>query len=1037
MGVHKLWDILEPSSKPVRLESLNDQRLAVDASIWLYQFLTAVRDKEGNSLQSAHLTGFFRRICKLLYFGIKPVFVFDGAVSPLKKDTIKKRNERRQGKRDDAAKTAKKLLALQLQNSVGSSGDKNTPRKANSPASMARSSKKPLVDYKDEWELPALEEFKYNKTDGRLSSMEEYQDVLNQIDDELTNVDLDSINPASKEFGKLPASTQYMILYALRMKSRLRMGYSKEQLEEIFPSSMDFSKFQIDMVQRRNFFTQKLLDSTGLHGQSYLSTGKIANEKNKEYQLIRTDTGWALSLENDDGSSIKKAIKLDDEQDPGAGEEEEEEDGDDLEWEEVDVDKAPEKEVIPDYSIKASLLASGGKISGSNRQGGQAFLDKRFESPSQKAYHSPYKKTVEYIDDVDNVDETSGKGVRNDMRNEVIKNSTSESNGSKNKVLNTDDKGDEDDYKTLVQEIEIMHSMKEAEKQRTAKSDLSLALREESVMTHQENKAAEQGDDHSDEGQINERFEQSGETLDQSGLRKHSITTEEHVFDDSEPEETAHRGSEPEPQRKKSKPAIPLPTWFDSSNVVDGTRSNGFGSINNEQDADEEEKQEENRKQEIAKLKPKTALDFSQWDNVEPERVIIDDDDIVPSNPVANEEKSFSGNVQKNVSIFGELESAKNGESTAAASNTTQMGIFGIEAQHIADSSTAIDLPDSSKAPANDSGEHQFSEDEEEDLKEQMQREENEYNTFLKPALTSSQVASAFIDNNEPEDYTELLEKRRKQKRDADEVTTAMIQEVQELLSCFGIPFVTAPMEAEAQCAELLHLKLVDGIITDDSDIFLFAGDNVYRKMFQEKNYVEFYDSFTIKDKLGLERMSLIELAHLLGSDYTEGVKSIGPVSAIEILAHFGDLQKFRDWYNESQFNEKKLAEEKGFEKSLRKKLVAKQVMLDAETFPSTRVTEAYLYPVVDQDKTKFVWGNPDLGQLRALLKGYVGWTKEKSDQVLIPLIRDMNKRKKEQKQKKVTDFFHQDYSSSSSIAGVGKRMESAMVSLRKKRGKK
>jgi 5'-3' exonuclease len=34
------------------------------------------------------IDGFLRRICKLLYFGVKPVFVFDGSTPSIKKKTL-------------------------------------------------------------------------------------------------------------------------------------------------------------------------------------------------------------------------------------------------------------------------------------------------------------------------------------------------------------------------------------------------------------------------------------------------------------------------------------------------------------------------------------------------------------------------------------------------------------------------------------------------------------------------------------------------------------------------------------------------------------------------------------------------------------------------------------------------------------------------------------------------------------------------------------------------------------------------------------
>ena len=47
-----------------------------------------MRDKEGRGLVNAHVLGFLRRICKLLFYGIKPVFVFDGGAPALKRVTI-------------------------------------------------------------------------------------------------------------------------------------------------------------------------------------------------------------------------------------------------------------------------------------------------------------------------------------------------------------------------------------------------------------------------------------------------------------------------------------------------------------------------------------------------------------------------------------------------------------------------------------------------------------------------------------------------------------------------------------------------------------------------------------------------------------------------------------------------------------------------------------------------------------------------------------------------------------------------------------
>lgn len=55
-----------PSGRLGTTEECTDARAVccADASIWLVQFIKAMRNQEGDLVRNAHLIGFFRRICK-------------------------------------------------------------------------------------------------------------------------------------------------------------------------------------------------------------------------------------------------------------------------------------------------------------------------------------------------------------------------------------------------------------------------------------------------------------------------------------------------------------------------------------------------------------------------------------------------------------------------------------------------------------------------------------------------------------------------------------------------------------------------------------------------------------------------------------------------------------------------------------------------------------------------------------------------------------------------------------------------------------
>lgn len=66
MGVTGLWRLLEPSGHQINIETLEGKVLAIDASIWLTQFVKAMRDDEGKMVRNAHLLGTLRRVVSSL-----------------------------------------------------------------------------------------------------------------------------------------------------------------------------------------------------------------------------------------------------------------------------------------------------------------------------------------------------------------------------------------------------------------------------------------------------------------------------------------------------------------------------------------------------------------------------------------------------------------------------------------------------------------------------------------------------------------------------------------------------------------------------------------------------------------------------------------------------------------------------------------------------------------------------------------------------------------------------------------------------------
>lgn len=1033
MGVTGLWTVVRPCARPIKLETLNRRRLAVDASIWIYQFLKAVRDKEGNALRNAHVVGFFRRICKLLFFGIKPVFVFDGGAPSLKRETIAARRKRREGHQEDATRTAEKLLAVQVQRLAEEEDRKRRERAHNRAGAEEEVPENPV--YVDEIGMSQKEKQKNRRflkqdayhlpelqvsfaemgapSDPRIMSHEELEEYARQFNtgEDVNLYDFSKIDFDGPFFQSLPASDRYNILSAARLRSRLRMGYSKEQLDTMFPDRMAFSKFQIDRVKERNDLTQRLLNINGMGDENYATTTRIAGEKDREYVLVKDDDvegGWALGiLSNKDEGRENKPIDVDQfgsSQLPEATNDS----GEDDDFEDVPVEGLNRLPKLP-------LLEPGA-------------FDK---------FINEQKQNMECQRTADEYDDSLFVGGPNDL-NSLFKEPKDE---------------EEEDLRRAIQ-MSLGTPDDDLAIDKPAWSSSSVAPIAPQKK-EPEPAPAEDEDDEMDlfaalaKAKITKPHNQPAPTNPFAG----SLPSGSKKFSREDPVFENAGGFERGGAEKEKPKAATLPPWFVQESqqkpLIEKEPEDQYSEMDLYQESVDAPILQSRRQAEIINVDEESeqpelidlgspasqkasqvglpAVSSSAGPQVAAADTILesqrhtcaaapqdlvataveshqDQDAAVPESPSqpGTVQQAYEPTERQNIEESGAVKpSPENNVPAGSRSSSPELEDVEISTGTVTAPINEAPPVNELEASANPRYDDQYSDPGDDELPEALAAEAEEHARFASTLNSKSEAQNAYDWESE---LKQLRSQHARDRRDADEVSQIMVAECQQLLRLFGIPYITAPMEAEAQCAQLVALELVDGIVTDDSDTFLFGGTRVYKNMFNQAKFVECYLADDLEKEYGLDRQKLIRFAHLLGSDYTEGIMGVGPVTALEILSEFSTLEEFRDWWTQAQQGIQQPDDAHSTFRKRFKKNLAKFFLPPG--FPDRRVDQAYLEPEVDADPSAFQWGVPDLPSIRQFLMSTVGWGPERTDEVLIPVIRDINRRDAEGTQANITNFY-------------------------------
>ncbi|KAJ8726583.1 hypothetical protein PYW07_001281 [Mythimna separata] len=1049
MGVTGLWRLIEPAGKPVPVETLENKVLAVDISIWLHQMVKGYQDAKGAPLPNAHLMGLFQRLCKLLYFRIKPVFVFDGAFPELKKETIAKRQDSK-AKYNSESERIKRELALLLSKKTAVNsllGKEISPKKSGHPS----------TDTDDIFKLPALPQ----KEDESESESEDESNTSG------SSIDVHSIDIQSESFKNLGVKEKYDVLIELK---ETRKQNSWGRLNELPKNSDTFSDFQMQRLLKRRKVqecleeTEKEMGDTGMSLNDLESllneegidtkieampTRRIASNVSTRFLLIK-DVKQALAdakkrseLQNNPTTSkIEEISEVNDKPTTSKiveltkDEKEAPKKVDELE---DDLQRAIQMslECVDDSNETKQNTSVASKIdeswtscmTDSDYSNTDSEEDDGFEPPDMtcaKSYIMQYSDfTHRAIDEI----VTDRKKVKKKNKIPKVDKIIDEINKEKSIIVdNVELSSSDDDDCIQVQDNTLSDSSEEndgvnlvAESKPSPedlKTDQDIDSTQASVICV-ENPVPDVIDlDCSQE----ERENITEKVLSPVGIKQENDSSDEfEEVTNATKDETDSSDAEfeevPEQESKLNKPVVEL-----TLNMGEAPDDDIFADIF------EQEKKVVNKNTEA--IKEEVSFIKAASDDIRPDKAFK-----IPEVPVlkAINNRFIVQNIKK-----PEIQSIPDVVSSQKVVDKVDEVVDITDKESPEVTNTAIEDLDKESSNKMDVDNNLSVEAEivKDDDKQNSSNNERPGDLVKvpeppKPALTTEQL-NTMVEEMQNEEL-DLMQEKGRLDRIGRNITEQMTKEAQELLQIFGIPYIVAPMEAEAQCAFLESVNLTDGTITDDSDIWLFGGRTVYKNFFNQKKHVLQFLADRIETSFNLNREQLVLLALLVGSDYTTGVSGVGPVTALEILASFPfnrrqllnestkqaryaqivkGLQEFKQWVRAGKRTDNT---------SLKKKL--KNVAL-TEEFPSVRVVQAYLEPNIEKSEDKFTWGELDITILRDYTKAKFGWSQNKLDEILKPVLKRMQDRKT---QRSVQDFFKRKVEFQSLEEQMSKRVKAAV----------
>ncbi|XP_039998780.1 probable flap endonuclease 1 homolog isoform X2 [Xiphias gladius] len=145
------------------------------------------------------------------------------------------------------------------------------------------------------------------------------------------------------------------------------------------------------------------------------------------------------------------------------------------------------------------------------------------------------------------------------------------------------------------------------------------------------------------------------------------------------------------------------------------------------------------------------------------------------------------------------------------------------------------------------------------------------------------------FDGKPPGEKTAVLEKRAEaagwRSPNCTGRASSQTKDCVHLLKLLGVPFIQAPGDAEAMCAQLVREGSVDAVASEDMDTLPFGASILIRQLNAKRDSeVIEYSLPKLLEKLQISHEEFVDLCILLGCDYCDKITGLGPKRALSLI---------------------------------------------------------------------------------------------------------------------------------------------------------